>query len=122
MLIALATIFLFMFGGSGLEFYLTNLKGSVKDHVADKDRQEVVIDASKQLGKDLKHIQKDVEKQFDAYVEEHTDYTSEAAAFDAITEQMVGTQQRTSAAVLDARDKMRAQMTADEWKAVFKPE
>jgi hypothetical protein len=119
MIILITTAFIFLFGGSGLEFYLTNLKDSVKDAVPDKPRQEVILDTSKALAKDLESLQKDVEKQFKAYAEVHGNYEATPADFDAVTARMVSDQQQLSKLVLDARDKMHEQITADEWRAVF---
>jgi hypothetical protein len=120
MLIGIATLFILLFGGGGsLEFYLTNLKDPVKAHVQDKDRQGAVLDASKELGKELKAIQKDVTDQFKGYTDLHADYTSTAAEFDAVTDKMVASQLQLSKQVLDARDEIKKNMTADEWRAVF---
>jgi hypothetical protein len=119
MLIGIATLIILLFGGSGLEFYLTNLKDPVKAHVQDKDRQGAVLDASKELGKELKAIQKDVKDQFKGYTDLHADYTSTAAEFDAVTDKMVASQLQLSKQVLDARDEIKKNMTADEWRAVF---
>ena len=119
MIIAITTVFILLFGGGGLEFYLTNLKDSVKDAVPDKPRQEVILDTSKALAKDLESLQKDVEKQFDAYVDAHADFESTPADFDAVTTRLVSDQQQLGKLVLDARDKMHSQMTEAEWTAVF---
>ena len=119
MIIGITALFIFLFGGGGLEFYLTNLKDSVKDTVPDKPRQEVILDASKALAKDLESLQKDVVKQFKAYVDVHGNYEATPADFDAVTTRLVSDQQQLGKLVLDARDKMHEQMTADEWRAVF---
>ena len=119
MIIAITALFIFLFGGGGLEFYLTNLKDSVKDAVPDKPRQEVILDASKALAKDLESLQKDVGKQFNAYAEVHGNYKATPADFDAVTTRLVSDQQQFGKSVLDARDKMHEQMNADEWRAVF---
>jgi hypothetical protein len=119
MIIALAAIFALLFGGGSLEFYLTNLKGPVKEYVQDKDRQSAVLDASKELGKELKTLQKDVKDQFKDYTDLHADYTSTPADFDAVTDKMVASQLQLSEKVLDARDEIKKNMTAEEWAAVF---
>jgi hypothetical protein len=120
MIIALAAIFALLFGGGSLEFYLTNLKGPVKEYVQDKDRQSAVLDASKELGKELTALQKDAKDQFQDYTDLHADYTSTAADFDAVTDKMVASQLRLSKKVLDARDEIKKNMTAEEWAAIFK--
>ena len=120
MIIGITALCLFLFGGGGgLEFYLTNLKDPVKEHVQDKDRQEVILDASKALGKELTDIQKDVTAGFKAYVKAHADYESAPEDFDQVTDEMIANQLKLAKEVLDARDKMHEQMTADEWRAVF---
>jgi hypothetical protein len=120
MLIATATLLIYLFGGGGsLEFYLTNLKDPVKEHVQDNDRQDAILDASKDLSKELKDLQKEITDQFSDYVDLHSEYDSTAGEFDAVTEKMVASQLQLSKQVLDARDKMHEQMTIDEWRAVF---
>ena len=123
MIIGLTALFIFLFGGSGsLEFYLTNLKDPVTAHVQDKARQDVILDTSKALGKELKDIQKEVTDEFKHYVEAHADYESTLADFDEVTDEMVENQLKLAKQVLDARDTMHSQMTSEEWSAVFKPE
>ena len=120
MIIGITALCLFLFGGGGgLEFYLTNLKDPVKEHVQNKDHQDVILDASKALGKELKDIQKDVTEGFKGYVEEHADYESTPADFDEVTDEMVANQLKLAKQVLDARDKIHSQMTSEEWSAVF---
>jgi hypothetical protein len=120
MIIALAAIFALLFGGGSLEFYLTNLKGPVKEYVQDKDRQSAVLDASKELGKELTALQKDAKNQFQDYTDLHADYTSTPADFDAVTDKIVASQLQLSEKVLDARDEIKKNMTAEEWAAIFK--
>lgn len=120
MIIGIAALVLFLFGGGGsLEFYLTNLKDPVKEHVQDKDRQEAILDASKALSKELKDIQKEVTDEFKDYVKAHADYESTPADFDEVTDEMVANQLKLAKQVLDARDKIHSQMTESEWAAVF---
>lgn len=119
MIIAITALFILLFGGGGLEFYLTNLKDSVKDAVPDKPRREEIMDTSKALEKELESLQKDVGKQFKSYVDVHNNYKATPADFDAVTTQLVSDQQKFAKLVLDARYKMHEQMTADEWRAVF---
>ena len=122
MLIGIATLFILLFGGSGLEYYLTNLEDPVKEYVKDKAHQEVILDAGKELGKQLEDIKKDTDAEFDLFVKVHADYESTPANFNAITEKMLATQVKMSKQVLDARDKMHQAMTPEEWHAVFKEE
>ncbi len=120
MIIGITALYLFLFGGGGsLEFYLTNLKDPVKEYVQDKERQDVIIEASKALSKELGNIQKEVTDQFNDYVKAHADYESTPEDFDEVTDEMVASQLKLAKQVLDARDKMHEQMTADEWRAVF---
>ncbi len=120
MIIGLTALFLFLFGGGGsLEFYLTNLKDPVKAEVQDKARQDVILDASKALSKELAAIQKDVSEGFKGYVKAHADYESTPADFDAVTDEMIESQLKLAKAVLETRAAMHAQMTEAEWNAVF---
>lgn len=121
MLIATIAALMLLFGGGSLNFYLTNLKGPVKEHVQDKDRREVILDASKALSKDLKVLEKQIEEHFEELVEVHNDYDSKESNFDAATTKLLGDQHDLSTWVLDARDVMHEQMTKEEWEAVFKP-
>ena len=119
MIIALTTLCILLFGGGGLEFYLTNMKDPVKDHVADEACQDAILDAGKALSKQMKDVQKEVEKLFDAYVDAHADFESTPQDFDAVTENMVAQQKKLSGAVLETRAAMHSQMTEAEWAAVF---
>ena len=120
MIIALTTLCIFLFGGGGgLEYYLTNLKDPVKEHVADEAQQDAILDASKALSKQMEDVQKEVEKLFKAYVEAHADFKSTPQDFDAVTEKMVAQQKKLSGLVLNTRAAMHSQMTEAEWNAVF---
>jgi hypothetical protein len=121
MIIGILTVLALLFAGGGsLEFFLTNLKEPVKAHVQDKDRRGAVLDASKALGKELKSLHKDVNNQFGDYTDLHTDYTSTPAEFDAVTDKMIASQSQLSKHVLDARDEIKKNLTAEEWTAIFK--
>ena len=120
MLIATITALIFIFGGGGLEFYLTNIKKPVKEHVQEKERREVILDESKALQKDLKAFRKDIEEHLDDLIEVHSAYTSVPADYDAAGDQLLADQEKVSARTLDARDNMKEQMTREEWDAVFK--
>jgi hypothetical protein len=121
MIIGILTVLALLFAGGGsLEFFLTNLKEPVKAHVQDKDRRGAVLDASKALGKELKALNKDVKDQFKDYTDLHADYTSTAADFDAVTDKMIASQSQLSKHVLDARDEIKKNLTAEEWAAIFK--
>jgi hypothetical protein len=120
MLIATITALIIIFGGSGLEFYLTNIKKPVKEYVQDKDRQESILDASKALSQELEKIKKRTDTNFGDLVNAHGDYPSTKADFTEITDRLLENQQDTIRATLDARDIMHEQMTREEWDAVFK--
>ena len=122
MIIATITVLIIIFGGSGLEFYLTNLKGPVKEHVQDKERQESILDASKALSKTLKQVRKRTDANFGDLIKVHGDYQSADADFVEITDRLLENQQDTISATLDARDAMHEKMTKEEWEAVFKTE
>lgn len=121
MLIALITGIVLLFSsGGGLEFYLTNVKDAVEDHVKDEAKQKVILAASDDLTNQLEVLSKDVEKQFRSYVKVHSDPNSTAADFDEVTAKLVAEQQKMAKMILDARDKMHGQMTKEEWESVFK--
>ena len=122
MIIATITALIIIFGGSGLEFYLTNLKSPVKEHVQDKERQESILDASEALSKTLKQVRKRTDANFGDLIKVHGDYQSTEADFVEITDRLLENQQDTIRATLDARDTMHEQMTKEEWEAVFKTE
>lgn len=119
MLIATITALLIIFGGESLSFYLTNLKGDVKEYVQDKERQKIIIDTSKALSKDLKALGKRVDDHFKELVEVHSEYDSVGDDFDAASAKLMKDQNDMITTVLDARDAMHEQMTKEEWEAVF---
>jgi len=102
-----------------LEFYLTNLKGDVKEHVQDKARQELIIDAGKVLSEDLQTMGKQIDVHFEDLIAVHADFQSIATDLDAATAKLTADQKEVSKLILDARDAMHKQMTKDEWEAVF---
>ena len=119
MIVGTLTILLLIFSGGSLEFYLTHIKSDVKEHVQDKACQEIIIDASKALAKDLKELGEEVDDHFEDWVEVHSDYDSAASDFDEVTVALKADQKELSRLVLDARDTMHEQMTKQEWNAVF---
>jgi hypothetical protein len=121
MLIATITALIIIFGGSGLEFYLTNIKKPVKEYVQDKERQESILDASTVLSKELKVVRKRTDADFGDLVKAHGDYHSTESDFIKVTDRLLENQQETIRATLDARDIMHEQMTREEWESVFKP-
>jgi hypothetical protein len=121
MLIATITVLIIIFGGSGLEFYLTNIKAPVKEYVQDKDRQDTILKASKALSKELKGIREQTDANFGDLIKAHGNYLSTKSDFTEVTDRLLENQQDTIRATLDARDIMHEQMTREEWDAVFKP-
>ncbi len=119
MIIGTLTLLMLIFGGGGLEFYLTNLKGDVKEHVQDKARQELIIDASDALSSNLQTLGKQIDVHFEDLITVHADFHSIASDFDAATAQLKADQKEVSQLILDARDAMHKQMTEEEWEAVF---
>jgi hypothetical protein len=122
MLIATLAALMLIFGGGTLEFYLTNLKSDVKEHVQDKDCQKIIIAAGKTLEKELKELQKDTEDHFAELVEVHSEYDSMPEDYDTAGENLKADQKRLSTLVLDTRDVMKEQMSREEWNAVFQAE
>ncbi len=112
-------VLIILFSGGSLEFYLTNLKKPVKEHVQDKACQEIIIDTSKALAKDLQTLGEEVNGHFEDLVEVHGEYDSVASDFDEVVAELKADQKELSRLVLDARDTMHDQMTKEEWEAVF---
>ena len=112
-------VLIILFSGGSLEFYLTNLKKPVKEHVQDKACQEIIIDAGKALSKGLEELGEEINDHFEDLVEAHSEYDSVASDFDEATAQLKADQKELSRLVLDARDVMHDQMTKEEWNAVF---
>ena len=115
----LAILILLFGGGDGLAFYLTNLKGDVKEHVQDTAQQKIIIETSKALSKDLAELAGEIDDHFEDLVEVHSDYDSAESDFDKATAALKADQKELSRLVLDARDVMHDQMTKEEWNAVF---
>lgn len=121
MIAALLAVFLLLFMSGGLADQLTHIDDRVKDHVPDKDRREIIIDASKALNKELETVIKSVDQHFGELVDVNADYTSTEADFDAVREKIKADQVAATKAILDARDIMHEQITREEWAAVFAP-
>ena len=119
MIVGTLAILMLLFGGGGLDFYLTNLKGNVKEHVQDKARQELIIDAGDTLSKELQSLGKQIDTHFKDLVVVHADFQSSEKDFDAVAINLMEDQKAASKLVLDARDAMHEQMTKEEWEAVF---
>jgi hypothetical protein len=122
MIVGTLALLMFLFGGGGLEYYLTNLKSDVKEHVVSEESQDKIIEASKKLSSELGTLQTEIDDHFKELVEIHADFRSSAEDFDAVAAKLVVDQKTATALILDARDTMHAQMTEQEWTAVFKDE
>ena len=119
MLIATITALMLIFGGGNLEFYLTNLKKPVKEHVVDKERRDAILEAGKELEKELKVLSKDIEEHFEEVIEVHAEYESTTDDYLAAGNRLKADQNRLTMLVLDTRDAMKENMTRAEWEAVF---
>ena len=114
-----ATIIILLSGGGDVEHFLTEVKKGVKEHIEDKDRRKIILSESKDLSKDLKKLGKQIDRHFEDVSDVHADFHSGEDDFDAATAQLVNDQKVLSELILDARDNMKAQMTREEWEAVF---
>lgn len=120
MLVAMVTALILIFGGGGgLDFYLTTINKAAKQHIAEKERREQVIDTGKTLAEDLKSLGEEIDAHFEDLVMAHADFDATASDFDAAVAKLKYDQQVSTELILDARDKMHSQMTKDEWTAVF---
>ena len=121
MIVATLALLMFLFGGGGLEYYLTNLKDDVKEHVVNEASQEKIIEASNALSDHLEELQEGIDEHFKELVRIHTAFKSTATDFDQVSAKLVSDQKMTTQLILDARDTMHAEMTKAEWEAVFQP-
>ena len=119
MIVALLGLVALLFLGGNVASTLTGVEKSAKHHVPDKARRETILDAGKQLEKELKSMEKRLNTHFTELVKVHQTYGSVGADFDAITAKLKEDQSATAKAILDARETMREQMTREEWTAVF---
>ena len=119
MLIATITALILIFGGGNLEFYLTNLKKPVKEHVVDKERRDAILEAGKELEKELKILSKDIEAHFGELIEVHAEYESTSEDYLAAGAALKADQNTLAGLVLDTRDAMKENMTRSEWEQVF---
>ena len=119
MLIATITALMLIFGGGNLEFYLTNLKKPVKEYVVDKERRDAILEAGKELEKELKVLSKDIGEHFEELIEVHAEYESTTDDYLAAGNPLKADQNRLTMLVLDTRDAMKENMTRAEWEAVF---
>lgn len=117
--ITTATIIILLSGGGDVEHYLTGIKKSVKSHVHDKGRRELILDESKQLSKDLKALGQQIDQHVEDLVHIHANFQALENDFDAGTARLVSDQQQAVKLILDARDVMHKQLTREEWAAVF---
>ena len=125
MLIAVFSLAFLLFFGSGdnaLEYKMINLAKPAKEHIQDGSRRETVIEASKQLGKDVKALKKEVRVHYDQLVEMHYAYDSDAADYDAAGALLKEDYRKLIGLVLDTRDELHANMTQKEWAEIFKEE
>ena len=120
--ITTATIIVLLYGGGDIDHYLTDINKGVKKNIEDKARREIILDESKDLGKALKSLTKEVEQHVEEVIHVHADFHSGEADFDAATAKLVDDQAKATQLILDAREVMRAQTTRKEWEAIFKPE
>jgi hypothetical protein len=122
MIAALLAVFFLLFMSGGLASQLADIDDQAKEHVAEKARREIIIDASKTLNEELEKVVKSLDEHFGELVDVNADYASTESDFDAVRAKLKTDQTTATQAVLDARDKMHKQMTREEWSAVFASE
>lgn len=123
MIVALIAAFLVLLGGGGSHEYMPiNIEKPVKEHVEDKDCRKAIMDASDELSKELTTIQKEVEGLLEDYSDVLDNFTSAPSEFDDVAEQMTDQYEKICDKTVETRKKMRAQMTEEEWSAVFAPD
>ena len=95
----------------------------MKEHVADKERRDAILDVGKELEDDLASLREEIEDHFNYLVRVHGKYESTTEDYVAAGRDLMSDQHKLATLVLDARDEMKKHTTRAEWEAIFaKPE
>ena len=122
MLIATLTTLLLVslgLGGAKLDNVFVDIKKPVKQTVTEKDRRSEILDVRSELEKTLNRNQKAWKKQINEFLDVQDDYSSTEADFDEQQARISELLTAKAQTVLDARDRMKALMTREEWEQVF---
>jgi hypothetical protein len=120
MIVGILALLALLLGGSGLNSHLTQIDDPVKEYVQDSEKQKAIIDASNELEDQMSEIMKVYSAEAEVFVDLNNSYAAKPEDFDQSTIKLMNLQQQVRTSVLDAREKMREQMTADEWTRVFR--
>ena len=118
MIIGTITIIVILLGGGGM-FSLDAFRSAIKDHVADKDRQEQVIELTKQWDNELKDYGDHVKNRADKAHKLLRDYGARRDDFEAFFKDEDWRREKAVERLLDLRFQAKDLVTADEWKAVY---
>jgi hypothetical protein len=117
MLIALLTVVLL--GGGGTPFFPKETKVAIREVVVDPMRQKAVLGTIKDVEGFRKKPNKDGQKARKELARLESDHSAEAEEIRAAYEVIVDYRREVSEAYTDAIFEMRANMTSEEWLAVF---
>jgi hypothetical protein len=122
MLIATLTTLLLVslgLGGAQLDNVFVDIKKPVKQTVTDRERRDQILEVRAELQKTLNKNQKAWKKQVEDFLDVQDDYSSTEADFDEQQARISELLTAKAQTVLDARDRMKALMTREEWEQVF---
>lgn len=115
-----ATILILVFGGGkGLGHYLANSDKAIKQAVEDKERRSEILKVTKQFSKDLKKEQKAYSSSVEDWLDLHQNYETMPEDFNSQADEIMKQQHRMIETILDTREAMKSNMTAEEWRQVF---
>ncbi|ADE55699.1 hypothetical protein [Coraliomargarita akajimensis] len=120
--ITIGVVVLLLGGGDKVEHHLVSMQDSVKAVITDKDRRKAVMQESKVLAKDLVEVQKQVQQHLDHLVDVHKNFGSTKADFMVVAEALQADQMEAAMLLMETRDRIKAQMSREEWEAVFRVE
>ena len=119
--ITIATIAVLMGGKSGgrASHFLIDAEKRIKTAVKDDARCKAALDEIGSLSTNLRKLETRITGHLKDYVRVHSDFQSAESDFDAVTELFGADQQEAANLILDARERLREQMTKEEWNEVF---
>jgi uncharacterized membrane-anchored protein YhcB (DUF1043 family) len=120
MIVGILALLALLLGGGGLNSHLTQIDDPVKEYVQDSEKQKAIIDASNELEDQMSEIMKAYSAEAEVFVDLNNSYAAKPEDFDQSTIKLMNLQEQVRTSVLDAREKMHEQMTADEWTRVFR--
>ncbi|VGO12467.1 hypothetical protein PDESU_01020 [Pontiella desulfatans] len=115
----IALIALLMLGGAAGSGWTADLEKNIKHAVEDEDRREAVLEATGAHMDGMKEVAGSVTDHFVQLLETHIDFESTGKDFDAVAQQLKADQAKGFALDLKTLKAMKANLTPEEWNAVF---